>query len=280
MDFETELDTILRVIPKKRSTYLFSATMTSKVAKLQRASVSNPVKLEVSSKYSTVSTLQQNFILCPAKHKECYLVYLLNEFSGNTIIVFVTSCRAAQKLTIMTRQLGFQSVPIYGTMTQTKRIGALNSFKATDKNILFATPVASRGLDIPAVDIVINFDLPLHSKDYIHQVGRTARAGRSGRSITLVTQYDVEAFQKVEALIGKKMDLFPTEEESVLSFMEKVNEATRIATLEMQEKDVKGKSKKRDKGSKDGKRKKNDDDDADDDLKVHNVEVFKKHKKK
>ena len=92
----------------------------------------------------------------------------------------------------MLRNLGFHAVPLHGAMTQPKRLGALNKFKAGSRNILLATDVAARGLDIPAVDVVINYDIPQHSKDYIHRVGRTARAGRSGKLITLVTQYVVE----------------------------------------------------------------------------------------
>jgi ATP-dependent helicase YprA (DUF1998 family) len=87
------------------------------------------------------------------------------------------------------------------------RLAALNGFKAGTHPMLIATDVASRGLDIPSVDLVVNFEIPRNSKDYIHRVGRTARAGRSGQSVTFVTQYDVELFQRIEDLIGKKMDL-------------------------------------------------------------------------
>lgn len=88
-----------------------------------------------------------------------------------------------------------------------------------------------RGLDIPHVDIVINFDIPTHSKDYIHRVGRTARAGRSGRSITFVTQYDVELYQRIEQLISKQLPLYSTEEEEVMLLQERVSEAQRIAKM-------------------------------------------------
>jgi ATP-dependent RNA helicase DDX47/RRP3 len=130
----------------------------------------------------------------------------------------------------------------------------LNKFKAGgDANngtglnnlILIATDVASRGLDIPSVDLVINYDIPTHSKDYIHRVGRTARAGRSGRSVTMVTQYDVELFQRIEELIEKKMDLFVLEPERVLMFSERAAEAQRMAALEIREMEE-GKGKKKD----------------------------------
>ena len=89
---------------------------------------------------------------------------------------------------LLLRNLGLNAVPLHGQMTQAKRLGALDKFKGKMRSILVATDVASRGLDIPHVDVVLNFDIPTHSKDYIHRVGRTARAGRSGRAITLVTQ--------------------------------------------------------------------------------------------
>ena len=105
-----------------------------------------------------------------------------------------------------------------------------------------------RGLDIPSVDIVINFDIPTHSKDYIHRVGRTARAGRSGKSITLVTQYDVELIQRIEAVTGKKMELWPTDKEEVALLRERVEEAARIAAAELRDQAANGHGKKRRRG--------------------------------
>lgn len=241
-DFGDEIDKVLKVIPRERHTYLFSATMTNKVEKLQRASLVNPVKVEIATKYSTVDTLLQYYLFFPFKHKECYLAYLLNELAGQTTIVFTTTCLTTQKLALMLRNLGFQAVCLYGQLSQPKRIGALNKFKSGSRNILIATDVASRGLDIPSVDVVINYDVPQSSKDYIHRVGRTARAGRSGKSVTFVTQYDVEWFQRIEAAIEKKMDEFPLgkDKDNVLLFQERVSEACRIANMQIKEEQQKG----------------------------------------
>jgi len=123
---------------------------------------------------------------------------------------------------LMLRNLGFKAVTIHGQMSQVKRIGALNKFKAGERNILIATDLASRGLDIPNIDLVINYEIPANPKDYVHRVGRTARAGKSGRANTLVTQYDVELYQKIEHFIGKKLDAYKTEEKEVLVFLERV----------------------------------------------------------
>ena len=239
MDFEQEIDQILKVVPKERRTQLFSATMTNKVAKLQRACLQDPVKVEVASKYSTVDTLRQQYLFVPAKYKDCYLTFLLTELAGSTGIIFTRTCDATRRLSLMLRNLGFGAVPIHGQMSQPKRLAAMNKFKAGDRQLLIATDVASRGLDIPSVDMVINYDVPINSKDYVHRVGRTARAGRSGRAVTIVTQYDVEMIQKIESLIGLKLELYPSEQESVLLFVERVSEAQRIATMQMKEADSK-----------------------------------------
>lgn len=130
------------------------------------------------------------------------------------------------------------------------------------------------------MDVVINFDCPAHSKDYIHRVGRTARAGRAGKSITLVTQYDVELVQRVEAVVGKKMELWPTDDEEVALLRERVDEASRIAVTELKEMKEQGKGgRNRKRGREEGGGK--DDRDRDDDV----VEAgmprgFKKHKGK
>jgi ATP-dependent RNA helicase DDX47/RRP3 len=225
MDFEEEINQILAVIPRERNTFLFSATMTSKVAKLQKASLTDPVKVEVSNKFQVPKQLVQQYLFIPAKWKDCYLAYALDEFKGQSSIIFVATCNNAIRVALLLRNLGFGAVCLHGQLSQPKRLGALNKFKSGQRNILVATDVASRGLDIPNVDMVLNFDIPSHGKDYVHRVGRTARAGKSGRSIAFVTQYDVEAYQRLESLIGQRLPEFPAEEDTVLVLLERVSEA-------------------------------------------------------
>lgn len=137
-------------------------------------------------------------LFVPAKDKEAHLTCLLNDLAGSSTIVFTATCDNTLRLALMLRNLTFHAVPIHGNLTQERRLGALNKFKAGDATILVATNVACRGLDIPQVDLVVNYDVPGNSKDYVHRVGRTARAGRSGRAVTIVTQYDVETYLKIE----------------------------------------------------------------------------------
>ncbi|TGJ79508.1 hypothetical protein E0Z10_g9247 [Xylaria hypoxylon] len=189
MDFGPVLDKLLKFIPRERRTFLFSATMSSKVESLQRASLRDPIRVSVSSsKYQTVSTL---------------------------------------------KQLGFKGIPLHGQLSQSARLGALNKFKSNARDILVATDVAARGLDIPSVDLVLNYDLPGDSKTYIHRVGRTARAGKSGQAISLITQYDIEVYKRIEAALGTKLPEFPSERDEVMIFRERTEEAQRHSRNEM-----------------------------------------------
>ncbi|KAL3477895.1 DEAD-domain-containing protein [Aspergillus californicus] len=233
MDFGDALDKILKVLPRSRNTYLFSATMSSKVESLQRASLSNPLRVSVSSKYQTVSTLQASYLCIPHKHKNLYLVYLLNEFAGQSAIIFTTTVNETQRVAFMLRSLGFGAVPLHGQLSQSARLGALNKFRSRSRDILVATDVAARGLDIPSVDVVLNFDLPMDSKTYIHRVGRTARAGKSGVAISFVTQYDVEVWMRIEWALGKELKEHDTAKDEVMVLADRVGEAQRQAITEM-----------------------------------------------
>lgn len=143
-DFEKELDEILRVIPRERRTLLFSATMTKKVNKLQRASLRNPARVEVSEKYQTVKTLDQYYLFIPAKFKDVYLVHILNELAGNSFMVFCATCNNAERTVLLLRTLGLLAIPLHGQMSQHKRIAALTKFQAKNRSILVSTDVASR----------------------------------------------------------------------------------------------------------------------------------------
>ncbi|PGH10917.1 ATP-dependent rRNA helicase RRP3 [Polytolypa hystricis UAMH7299] len=235
MDFGPILDKILKVLPRERRTYLFSATMSSKIESLQRASLSNPLRVSVSSKYQTVSTLLQTYIFLPHKHKDVYLVYLLNEFAGQSAIIFTRTVNETQRTAIMLRSLGFGAIPLHGQLSQSARLGALSKFRSRSRDILVATDVAARGLDIPSVDVVFNYDLPADSKTYIHRVGRTARAGKSGHAISLVSQYDVEVWLRIENALGKKLDTYKLEKDEVMVLNQRVNDAQRTAITQMKE---------------------------------------------
>ncbi|KAF7783177.1 hypothetical protein Agabi119p4_2553 [Agaricus bisporus var. burnettii] len=213
--------------------------MTANVTKLQRASLTDPVRVDVSSfKYKTVSTLLQYYVLCPLVNKEVMLAYLINSMAQNTIIVFVRTVADAKRLSIVLRTLEFQAVPLHGELSQSQRLGAFNRFKSGKSNILVATDLASRGLDVANVDVVINYDTPTSSKDYVHRVGRTARAGRAGKSILMVSQYDAEVMLRLEMALERKLELYPTEAEEIALLKERVYEVGHVARNQIKEDDM------------------------------------------
>ncbi|KAF3816318.1 hypothetical protein GH733_014491 [Mirounga leonina] len=231
MDFETEhlvwyqkVDKILKVIPRDRKTFLFSATMTKKVQKLQRAALKNPVKCAVSSKYQTVEKLQQYYLFIPSKFKDTYLVYILNELAGNSFMIFCSTCNNTQRTALLLRNLGFTAIPLHGQMSQSKRLGSLNKFKAKARSILLATDVASRDICIVSQPKPCQFSF---------------------------LRYDVELFQRIEHLIGKKLPVFPTQDDEVMMLTERVTEAQRFARMELREHGEKKKRTREDAGDND-----------------------------
>lgn len=162
-DFGPVLDRILKVLPG-RTTYLFSVTMYSKVETLQRASLTDPVRVSVSKQRRTSATLLQCYAPVPFEWKDVHIVHLLNEHAGQMTIIFTRTIQETQRLTIMLRNLGFLAIHIHGQLSQSARLASLNKFRSRSQNILIATDVAARGIDIPSVDLVVNYDLPEDSK--------------------------------------------------------------------------------------------------------------------
>jgi ATP-dependent RNA helicase DDX47/RRP3 len=137
------------------------------------------------------------------------------------------------RLSVLLRTLGFGAIPIHGQLSQSARLGALNKFKTKSRDILVATDVAARGLDIPAVDLIVNIDLPSDSQTYVHRVGRTARAGKSGKSVSFVSQYDLEVWARIEHALGNQVPEHVINKDEAMVYMERVSEAQREAIKEM-----------------------------------------------
>ncbi|KAJ1368538.1 hypothetical protein KIN20_029687 [Parelaphostrongylus tenuis] len=208
--YSEQLKSILLSIPKQRQTLLFSATITSAITKLHSVSVKKPYFFEDKQEFATVERLEQKFVLCPVAVKDAYLVYVVKNFcernENSSVIVFAQTCRECQALVYMFDALGFKVGSLHSQIPQRLRIATLSSFRSKTLRILICTDVASRGLDIPHVDLVVNHNVPKSPKTYVHRVGRSARAGRYGSALTFVTQYDVVLIQAVEHLIGMKLE--------------------------------------------------------------------------
>eukprot|EP01147_Barroeca_monosierra_P007118 gene7116-443_t len=251
-EFEREIDQLLGHVPKARTNFLFSATSNDKVQHLMRAVLRNPVHIKIKNKIKTVETLDQLCVFVPLKFKKQDLQ------ADTSVIIFCETKRTTMKLVLLLRALGLRATCLHGNMSQEKRIGALARFKSHKDNVMVCTNVGARGLDIQGVELVVNFDLPKTHDVYVHRVGRTARAGRSGRAVTFVTQYDVPYFKDIEEGIGMKLQVKTYEEECKELYPE-IDEASRTATKTIKEMDVDLKKNKRSttRGGKVAKRKKN-----------------------
>ncbi|KAF2850065.1 ATP-dependent RNA helicase-like protein dbp8 [Plenodomus tracheiphilus IPT5] len=252
-----DLETCLSVLPpkEKRQTLLFTATVTQEVLALKEQPRPGRLPIFISEidteTLAVPPKLQQKYLQTPVTHKECYLHVLLNtpENLKKSVIIFCNRTKTATLLEYMLRLLDHRVTALHSGLKQTDRIGNLARFRAQAARILVATDVAARGLDIPEVALVINYDVPRDPDDYIHRVGRTARAGRVGTSITLIGQRDVELILAIETRVGKKMEEFEEEGVSVegrvvRDALKPVTEKKREALLSIEEgRDVMGKRK-------------------------------------
>ncbi|XP_075467288.1 putative ATP-dependent RNA helicase DDX49 [Ascaphus truei] len=237
-DFTKDLEVILGAVPAQRQTLLFSATLTDTLHELKGIAMNKPYFWESTSEVRTVEELDQKYILVPEKVKDAYLVHLIQKFQDEhedwCIMIFTNTCKNCQILNMMLREFNFPCVALHSMMKQKQRFAALSKFKSSAFKILIATDVAARGLDIPAVQVVINHNTPGLPKIYIHRVGRTARAGRSGMAITLVTQYDIHLVQAVEEQINMKLQEFAVKESEVLRILTQVNVTRRECEIKLE----------------------------------------------
>jgi len=208
MGFIPDIEFICSKLPETRQTMLFSATMPPPIAKLAKQFLNNPKRIEVSRAASTNENITAFKVPVKARQKRDTLKWLLQNDQVETAIVFSNRKTTVRELNKQLQRDGFRSGEIHGDMDQSSRIKELDRFKAGDINILVASDVAARGLDVKGVSHVFNFDTPWHPDDYVHRVGRTGRAGASGRAFTFVADEDAEAIANVEKLTGAAIKTF------------------------------------------------------------------------
>ena len=203
MGFIPDIEEICAKLPATRQTLLFSATMPAPIKKLADKFLSNPKQVEVARAASTNASIEQALVETSARGKRNTLRGLLQADDMKTAIIFSNRKTTVRELTESLRRHGFAASQIHGDMDQSERIRELDRFKSGEINILVASDVAARGLDIKGVSHVFNFDVPWHPDDYVHRVGRTGRAGATGKAFTLVTPEDAEAVANIEKLTGQ-----------------------------------------------------------------------------
>ncbi|MFN5783169.1 MAG: DEAD/DEAH box helicase [Novosphingobium sp.] len=212
MGFIPDIETICSKLPTTRQTLLFSATMPPPIKKLADKFLSNPKSIEVARPASTnINIAQHKVLIASSRNKREVLRTLLRTDDVKTAMIFANRKTTVRELNKSLKSHGFSSGEIHGDMDQSARIAELDRFKDGTINILCCSDVAARGLDVKGVSHVFNFDTPWHPDDYVHRIGRTGRAGATGRAFTLVAPEDLEAIDNVEKLTGMKIPVFAVE---------------------------------------------------------------------
>lgn len=206
MGFIHDIKCILNLLPGQRQNLLFSATFSQGVRKLAHGLVNDPVEISVSPRNSTAKTVQQHICPVDKKRKAALFSALLAEHQWHQVLVFTRTKRGANQLCRHLEADGVRALAIHGNKSQAARTKALNSFKSGRAQVLVATDIAARGLDIDQLPQVVNFDLPDVAEDYVHRIGRTGRAGAQGQALSLVSADEFDQLSAIEKLIGRLLE--------------------------------------------------------------------------
>ncbi|GAA0447131.1 MULTISPECIES: DEAD/DEAH box helicase [Sphingomonas] len=207
MGFIPDIEEICTKLPKQRQTLLFSATMPPPIKKLADKFLENPKTIEVARPATTNTNITQRVVHVSAAKKRDVLRRLLSSDEVRTAIIFSNRKTTVRELNKSLQRAGFRSAEIHGDMEQSARIAELDRFKNGEVNILVASDVAARGLDVKGVSHVFNYDAPWHPDDYVHRIGRTGRGGATGTAYTFVTPDDAENIANIEKLTGQKIEV-------------------------------------------------------------------------
>ena len=200
MGFTPQIEVILKFIPKDHQTLLFSATLPENILKISQKYLNNPERVSVGSLSTPIEKIKQETFQITADKKYHELINQLVERSGS-ILVFVKTKHGADKIVKRLKYDGHKADAIHGNLRQSKRDRVIRGFRNGNSRILIATDVAARGLDIPVIKHVINYDLPQVPEDYIHRIGRTGRAGKDGSALTFLTNNDRSMWRSIQKLI-------------------------------------------------------------------------------
>jgi superfamily II DNA/RNA helicase len=208
MGFIPDIERICKLVPFTRQTLFFSATMPPEITRLTETFLHNPVRIEVARAASAATTIKQGLVAsAPNPVKRETLRRLIRKASDfKNAIIFCNRKRDVALLHKSLRKHGFNAGALHGDMDQRARMASLEAFKTGEVDLIVCSDVAARGLDIPDVSHVFNFDVPTHAEDYVHRIGRTGRAGKSGVAISIVTRADQKHILEIEGLIGQKIE--------------------------------------------------------------------------
>ena len=211
MGFFDDIMTIIKQLPAERQTVLFSATMPPEIAKMAREVMRDPVEIKIAVS-KPAEKIDQSIYICRDNDKTPILKHIFSEGKPERVIVFISSKQRVKELNVILKRRGFNCAAMHSDLEQSERDEVMLGFKQRKIDILIATDIVSRGIDIDDIQMVINYDAPRDPEDYVHRIGRTARAGRAGRAITLIGEKDRLSLNKIERLLETKIPRNPLPE--------------------------------------------------------------------
>lgn len=211
MGFTDDLNKIISFLPKKRQTLMFSATMPPKIRKLAKDLLTDPFEINIAVSKPAAGVDQGAYVVHNGQ-KMKLLIHILKEKSVDSTVIFSSSRAKVKELEIELKKAGFKAGSIHSDLEQDQRIEILRQFKNKSLPTLVATDILSRGIDIDSIGMVLNYDVPRDAEDYIHRVGRTARASTTGVAITFIGPEDQKKFSRIESLIGSEVKKLPVPE--------------------------------------------------------------------
>ena len=211
MGFFDDIMTIIKQLPAHRQTILFSATMPPEIAKMAREVMRDPVEIKIAVS-KPAEKIDQSIYICRDNDKTPILKHIFSEGKPERVIVFISSKQRVKELNVILKRRGFNCAAMHSDLEQSERDEVMLGFKQRKIDILIATDIVSRGIDIDDIQMVINYDAPRDPEDYVHRIGRTARAGRAGRAITLIGEKDRLSLNKIERLLETKIPRNPLPE--------------------------------------------------------------------
>lgn len=219
MGFVNDVKKIIKLIPEKKQTLLFSATMPKDIIQLANSLLKNPEKVDITPKVSTADTVDQYVYFVDKKDKKGMLLHLLKEKARDAVLVFTRTKHGADKLVRKISKNKIQAEAIHGNKSQNARQRALANFKAGKTKVLVATDIAARGIDVDGLSYVVNFEIPNISETYVHRIGRTGRAGSAGVELSMCDAEEMFDWVNIEKLVGHEIEAvkehpFPVENES------------------------------------------------------------------
>ncbi len=206
MGFIHDIKRLLPMLPKRRQTLFFSATMPSEIANLSKSILYNPVKVEVTPVSSAVDTIEQHLYFVEKPEKGDLLLSILKKEQDKSVLVFSRTKHGADKIARVLNKKGIGCEAIHGNKTQVARQRALTNFKSGKTRVIIATDIAARGIDVVNLEMVINYDMPDVAETYVHRIGRTGRAGKSGTALSFCSQEEKMMVKDIQKLTGKKLN--------------------------------------------------------------------------